>query len=146
MDNKILEKINTIVDMLNELDDWIEELPSSQSKVDSLISDYRHLLKENIFKEKSAYKIALKMKEAELLRANLKQDIDMVNTYNTYKNRLISRDNRQFLMNELYKKTKEWNHSYKYRVLTEAEVDNLLSEEKKKRGRPKKEEVNDGNI
>lgn len=146
MENRILERIKTIVDMLDELDDWIEELPNSQSKVDSLLSDYRHLLKENIFNEKSAYKIALKIKESELLRTGLKQDFDMINIYNTYKNRLISKDNRQFLMNELYKKTKEWNQPYRYRILTEEEVKELLEEEKKKRGRSKKEEIIDGNI
>lgn len=140
MENRILEKIKSIVDLMDELDDMIDKLPSSQSKVDSLLSDYRHLLKENVFKENSAYKIALKIKETELLRAELKQDLDIVNIFITYKNRLIGKDNRPFLLNECYKKTKEWNHPYKYRVLTDEEVRELLEEEKKKRGRPKKGE------
>ena len=146
MENRILERIKTIIDMLDELDDWIEALPSSQSKVDSLLSDYRHLLKENIFRERVAYKIALKIKESELLRADLKQDFDIARTYDTYKNRLLSKTNRQFLLSELYKKTKDWNQPYKYRVLTKEEIDGLLLEEKKKRGRPRKEEISNGSI
>lgn len=146
MENRILERIKTIIDMLDELDDWIEALPNSQSKVDSLLSDYRHLLKENIFRERVAYKIALKIKESELLRADLKQDFDIARTYDTYKNRLLSKTNRQFLLNELYKKTKDWNQPYKYRVLTKEEIDGLLLEEKKKRGRPRKEEISNGSI
>lgn len=146
MENRILERIKTIIDMLDELDDWIEALPSSQSQVDSLLSDYRHLLKENIFRERVAYKIAIKIKESELLRADLKQDFDIARTYDTYKNRLLSKTNRQFLLSELYKKTKDWNQPYKYRVLTKEEIDGLLLEEKKKRGRPRKEEISNGSI
>ena len=55
MENRILDKIKSIVDLMDELDDVIEKLPSSQSKVDSLLSDYRHLLKENVFKEGQKY-------------------------------------------------------------------------------------------
>lgn len=139
MDNTVLEKIKNIINCLDELDDYILELPNSQSKTDSLLSDYRHFLKENDFSEKCSYKVAGEIKKLEILRSELKEDNDMVNVFNTYKNRLLSKENRQFLLNELYKKTKEWGKPYRYRVLTEEEVEELKNMPTKKRGRPKKE-------
>ena len=139
--NELINRIKEVIELLDEVDSYIDNLPNKQSEIDSLLSDYRHFLKENEFTKEQAYDIALKIKECELVRSQLKEDVDIVNVYNSMKNRLLSKDNRLFLMNEIYKKAKHWGQPYKYRILTQEEVTSLLSENKKrKRGRPKKEE------
>lgn len=138
MGNLILEKAVEIVKALDELDDYIEKLPNYQSEADSLLSDYRHFLKDNEIDINTAYNVALKMKKTEIKRSQLKQDIDLANTYNLHKNKLISKENRQFLLTEMYKREKNWGQPYVYRVLTEKEIEELINKPKK-RGRPKKE-------
>lgn len=141
VENVLIQKIKEVVDLLDEIDCYIEELPNKQSEVDSLLSDYRHFLKENEFTKEQAYEIALKIKESELIRSQIKEDLEISRLYNELKSRLPSKENRQFLTNKIFQRTKEWGQPYKYRVLTQEEVDSLLNvTSKKKRGRPKKED------
>ena len=141
VENVLIQKIKEVVDLLDEIDSYIEELPNKQSEVDSLLSDYRHFLKENEFTKEQAYEIALKIKESELIRSQIKEDLEISRLYNELKSRLPSKENRKFLTNKIFQRTKEWGQPYKYRVLTQEEVDSLLNvTSKKKRGRPKKED------
>ena len=86
----------------------------------------------------------LKRKTKELTRKNLNKDLDILRVYNQQKGKLNNLATRQFLLSEVCKKEKEWYYPYKYRILTEKEVLELL-DKKKKRGRPKKEEQKNGN-
>ncbi len=140
---EIIEKLKTVIEELDKLDNYFDELPSLQSQIDSLISDYRHLIRENDVSNISP-DIIQKIHEAELTRKNLNKDLDILRVYNQQKGKLNNLATRQFLLSEVCKKEKEWYYPYKYRILTEKEVLELL-DKKKKRGRPKKEEQKNGN-
>lgn len=140
---QIIEKLKTVIEELDKLDNYFDELPSLQSQIDSLISDYRHLIRENDVSNISP-DIIQKIHEAELTRKNLNKDLDILRVYNQQKGKLNNLATRQFLLSEVCKKEKEWYYPYKYRILTEKEVLELL-DKKKKRGRPKKEEQKNGN-
>lgn len=141
---EVIDKIKNIIELLDELDDYFEELPNSQSQLDNLISDYRHFVRENDLEKISISKVVEELQQTELKRKQVKKDLDILNIYNKLKNRLLSKTNREFLLNELYKREKEWHSPYKYRVLTDEEIENLFCE-KKKRGRPRKEEISNEN-
>lgn len=149
MDDNLLEKIKEIVDRLDELDNYFEELPSSQSQVDSLICDYRHLIRENDIDSIFSSKLIEKMHKAELTRKKLNKNYDLFRIYSNHKNKLLLKENRQFLLAELYKKEKEWQFPYKYRVLSQNEVESLLKPKKRLRIRGakiRKEKVVNGSI
>ncbi len=139
MDRKLIEEIKEIVDKLDSLEDYFDSLPELQSNIDSLISDYRHLIRDYELNEYASIMIVKKLNEAELLRKQLKEHHDLFNVYDKNKGKLLYKDHRQFLLSELYKKEKEWQHPYKFRILSDDDINAILSE-KKKRGRPKKEE------
>lgn len=140
---EIIEILKTVIEELDKLDNYFDELPSLQSQIDSLISDYRHLIRENDVSNISP-DIIEKIHEAELTRKSLNKDLDILRVYNQQKGKLNNPATRQFLLSEVCKKEKEWYYPYKYRILTEKEVSELL-DKKKKRGRPKKEEQKNGN-
>ncbi len=145
MPDNILDKIRETVEKLDEIDDYFDKLPELQSNIDSLISDYRHLVRENILSDSASIVIVKKLHEAELLRKKINEHHDLSNVYEKGKGKLLVKNNRQFLLSDLYKKEKEWQYDYKFRVLSEEEVNEILNE-KKKRGRPKKENDDNGNI
>ena len=54
MPDNILDKIRETVEKLDEIDDYFEKIPELQSNIDSLISDYRHLVRDNILSESAS--------------------------------------------------------------------------------------------
>ena len=145
MPDNILDKIKETVEKLDEIDDYFEKIPELQSNIDSLISDYRHLVRDNILSESASIVLIKKLHEAEVLRKEINEHKDLANVYEKGKGKLLTKDNRQFLLSDLHKKVKEWQYDYKFRVLKKEDIDNILNE-KKKRGRPKKENEDNGNI
>lgn len=145
MQDDILTKIKETVEKLDEIDEYFEKIPELQSNIDSLISDYRHLVRDNVLSESASIVLVKKLHEAELLRKQINEHKDLANVYEKGKGKLITKDNRQFLLSDLYKKNKEWQYEYKFRVLKEEDINSIL-QEKKKKGRPKKENDDNGNI
>lgn len=145
MQDDILTKIKETVEKLDEIDEYFDKIPELQSNIDSLISDYRHLVRDNVLSESASIVLVKKLHEAELLRKQINEHKDLANVYEKGKGKLITKDNRQFLLSDLYKKNKEWQYEYKFRVLKEDDINSIL-QEKKKKGRPKKENDDNGNI
>lgn len=145
MQDDILTKIKETVEKLDEIDEYFDKIPELQSNIDSLISDYRHLVRDNVLSERASIVLVKKLHEAELLRKQINEHKDLANVYEKGKGKLITKDNRQFLLSDLYKKNKEWQYEYKFRVLKEEDINSILHE-KKKKGRPKKENDDNGNI
>lgn len=145
MQDDILTKIKETVEKLDEIDDYFDKIPELQSNIDSLISDYRHLVRDNVLSESASIVLIKKLHEAELLRKQINEHKDLANVYEKGKGKLVTKDNRQFLLSDLYKKNKEWQYEYKFRVLKEDDINSIL-QEKKKKGRPKKENDDNGNI
>lgn len=145
MQEDILTKIKETVEKLDEIDDYFDKIPELQSNIDSLISDYRHLVRDNVLSESASIVLIKKLHEAELLRKQINEHKDLANVYEKGKGKLITKDNRQLLLSDLYKKNKEWQYEYKFRILKEDDINSILHE-KKKKGRPKKENDDNGNI
>lgn len=124
-EENILERIQAVVDILDDIDMYLDSLNDKLSYYDQLLSDYRHFLKDNEFTPEQAYKVALKVKEIGKQREIIKQDLVLRDKFRNNINKLLTLNNRSFLMVELNKVSKFFNQPYKYRVLEESELEDL---------------------
>ena len=134
------EKIKDAVKILDEIDELLKSQPDELSKIDSELSDYYHLIEANDLNEEQSHKVVHRIHELRQARRDLNNENELEKVYSTHKNKLIGTDTRQFLIAEINKKTKSLDTKYNNRILSDKEVDEILTtSEKKKRGRPKKE-------
>ncbi len=137
----LLEKIKAITTLLDEVEEMKKTQPTELQKVDFELSDWYHLIEHNELDKEQSCKVVKRIHELRLLRRDLKNEFELEQVISIHKNKLIGTDTRAFLLNEMNKTNKLINQEYKNRVLTEEDINNILSpQEKRKRGRPKKVE------
>lgn len=135
----LLNKIKSVVQTLDEIDEMINTQATELSKVDSELSDWYHLIENRELTKEEGYKIIERIHELRVIRRGLNNEHELENTYQTHKSKLTGNETRQFLLNEMCKTEKRLNQEYKNRVLTDEMILEVLDEKpKKKRGRPKK--------
>ena len=136
---ELLEKIESVVKTLDEIDEMIKTQSSELQKVDYELSDWLHLIENKELSKEEGYKIIERIHKLRIERRELNNEYELEKVYNTHKSKLTGTDTRQFLMVEINKAKKMLNQEYKNRVLTEDMFNETLEGvEKKKRGRPKK--------
>ena len=118
-----LSNLQKIVKLLDEIDDLIESNPTRQSKIDGLISDYEHIIENEILTNDQAMLIVQELKKAREYRRHQKNEFELIRAYQENKEKLSSKVNRQFLMAEIYKVWTRLNQKYNMRVLNETEVE-----------------------
>jgi hypothetical protein len=134
---ELVDKILEVIANLNEIDKMIESQPTSLQKVDLELSDLLHLIESGKVPSSASDRVIKKLEELRLERRALKNEHEIELTYLTHKSKLTGKDTRQFLANEIHKTEHRLNCAYKYRILSEEEISELIKE-KKKPGRPKK--------
>lgn len=115
----------------------IESQPTSLQKVDLELSDLLHLIESGKVPSSASDRVIKKLEELRLERRMLNNEHEVELTYLAHKSKLTGKDTRQFLANEIHKTEHRLNCAYKYRILSEEEISELIKE-KKKPGRPKK--------
>ena len=144
-DGIIAEKIKQVIDLLDEIDGMIETQPLEIQNIDYQLSDYLHLIENNILDDATSINVVKKIHDLRLTRRSLKNEHEIENTYNTHKSKLAGKETRQFLLHEIHKTMKSLTTPYNNRVLTDEDIENLMNgEKKKKRGRPHKENTDEG--
>lgn len=118
-----LSNLQKIVKLLDEIDDLIESNSTRQSKIDGLISDYEHIIENEILTNDQAMLIVQELKKAREYRRHQKNEFELIRAYQENKEKLSSKVNRQFLMAEIYKVWTRLNQKYNMRVLNETEVE-----------------------
>jgi hypothetical protein len=116
---EVLDKIKQVVELLDELDDYLDLLPGLQSESDQRISDIYHYIETNSLNYKNSYRLTKELKEVLLKRRDYKNDFAILKKFNDEKGRLNLKANRQILISDLYKAQK--NLVYHYRVYDEQE-------------------------
>ena len=137
-DKQIIDKINQAINMLDEIDDMIQTQSTELQQVDLELSDLYHLIEFNELNEKQSYKFIKRIHELRLKRRSLQKEHDIENTYKNQANKMMGNNTRQFVLTEINKTIKQLDTTYKYRVLTDENIQELLSFERG-RGRPRKE-------
>lgn len=126
--DSVIDKVKTISDELDSLQMYFDKLSIELSQVDSKISDIMHYIENNKIKSKGCYRLIQELKRLREDRRNIKRDMELSRTFNTHLNKIISTENRKFLLVELNKTNKKLDTQYKNRVYTEEEIRELVGE------------------
>lgn len=121
---EVLDKIKQVVELLDELDDYLDLLPGLQSESDQRISDIYHYIETHSLNYKNSYRLSKELKEVLLKRRDYKNDFALLKKFSDEKGRLNLKNNRQILLADLYKAQK--NLTYHYRVYNEEDFEKKM--------------------
>lgn len=124
--NNISKQIINITNLLNDLDEYLNEIPNLQSQIDEELSDLYHYIENNELSAKQSFKMIKLIREKRIIRRGLNNDYEMKKTYISNRNKLLIDSQRQFFLTEIHKKNKELSSKYKNRRLTNEEIKNLI--------------------
>ena len=135
----IVSQILGVEEMLKDIDDYFNNLPTLQSQVDEELSDLLHYIENNNLSAKECAKMIKLIKQKRLIRRGLCNDYEIKKTYGTHRNKLAIETQRPFFLMEIRKTASKLNQQYRYRrfgldvddtqerkVLAEKEIKKLL--------------------
>lgn len=122
----IVEEITNISKSLNRVQNYMRNLPSQLEKLNWKLLDLEHLIENNTLSTKECYRIVREIKKVRIERRKVKNDIELYNTFKDNQPKLITIENRPFLLAELNKTQKSLGTKYKNRVYTEEEIKEIL--------------------
>lgn len=122
----VIEEIKNIVDKLDKIDDYSDSLSDKLSVVDSKLQDLLHYIENNKINVLWCYRMIKEIKVLREERRKIKNDMELLSKYSEQKNKIISKENRQFLMTEIYKKEKLLGKNYTNKQYTEEEMQKIL--------------------
>jgi hypothetical protein len=135
---EVVDKLNVVLQYLDDIQNLKEQHSSAMQDVDYRISDILHLIELNKIPDSCCKKIVEELKTLREIRRDLKNQNEILRTYDTHKEKLASDKSRFLFTTELNKTIKRLGCEYNNRVYTQEELDAFL---KPLRGRPKKEET-----
>ena len=122
----ILEELRIAIGHLNKIDNYTASLNQELSTIDEKISDLLHLIENNKINTAGCYRIVKEIRELRIQRRNVKNNIEIARIYNEQKNKLLTNENRIFLIQELCKKEKSLDSTYKNRQYTEDDLKKFI--------------------
>lgn len=125
---EIITKIKEVVEILDELDEYFEELPTQQSEIDRKISDIYHYIENSTMNSKNSYRVVKELKQILLLRRQFKQEQSILQTFQNEKERLKLATNRKMLLASVHKAEKDLDTNYKFRIYDEEEFIKQMEE------------------
>lgn len=120
----VLEKTEYIIEELNELLDYVNNLSKELSQVDSAICDLRHWMEHNPIKSKGAYRIVQEFRKLTLERRRIMNDMELGRTLTTNLTKIVN--SRDFLLHEMRKTNARLNQPYRNRIYNEVEMEYFL--------------------
>lgn len=122
----IIEELTSISKSLNRVQDYMRRLDSQLSIQDQKQQDLLHLIENENLDTNQRYRIIKELKEIRIERRKIKNDIEISRTFKEHQPKLITIENRQFLLAELNKTKKSLETTYKNRIYTEEEIKEIL--------------------
>ena len=122
----VIEEVTTIVTLLNELDNYSSGLVNKISELDLKQQDLLHYIENNSLRTNGCYRIIRELKKIRENRRQIKNDMDLLSKYNEQKTKLVSTDNRRFLLAEMHKRAKILGKSYTNKGYTDEELESIL--------------------
>lgn len=122
----VIEEIKEVVDKLDKIDDYSDSLSDKLSVIDSKLQDLLHYIENNKINVLWCYRMIKEIKMLREERRKIKNDMELLSKYSEQKNKIISKENRQFLMTEIYKKEKLLGKNYTNKQYTEEEMQKIL--------------------
>ena len=119
----ILEKVITVSNLLNELDDFESTICDKVSYYDCKVSDLYHLLENMKLNSKNCYRYCKELKQVLIERREYKQNMSVYQKYKANIQKLINgKENRSILLSSLGKEEKDTRSPYKNRIYKEEEL------------------------
>ena len=123
----IMAKTKEVIDLLDQIEEYGHSLMPKLSELDSKEQDILHYIEANKINMLTCYNIVKKIKEIRMERRKVKNDRELMDKWHDMKTKLISNsNNRQFVLQELYKKDKSLQTTYKNRQYSEEDIRNIL--------------------
>lgn len=122
----LIEEIKIAIDKLDEIDDYIQSLADKLSVEDKKTCDLLHYIENNKITTNVSYRIIKEIKDIRINRRIIKNNMELSNVLNTNKNKLLLKENRPFLKNELFKKEKQLKTKYSNRYYSDEDLQIIL--------------------
>lgn len=120
----VKEKIIELSKLLDELDDFEEEIPKKAQYYDYRISDLYHLLENSKLNSKFCYRFCKEFQRILKERREYKNSTDVYYEFRRNKDKFYSeQDNRKIALSKVCNESKKLEQSkYKNRIYTEEEL------------------------
>ena len=125
---KVIDSIQACVKILNDLDEYNSTLPAQLSSLDCKQQDLLHYIEKNKINVLWCYKMVKELKVIREKRRKVKNDMELLSKFNELKNKMLSKDHREFLLSELENKKNQLDSEYKNREYSDEDIQNILTE------------------
>lgn len=122
----VIEEIKDVVDKLDKIDEYSNSLTDNLSELDCKMQDLLHYIENNKINVLWCYRMIKEIKQIREKRRKVKNDMELLSKYNEQKSKMISKENRQFLMTEIYKREKTLSKNYTNKQYTEEEMQKII--------------------
>lgn len=123
----VLDKIKEAIELLEQNDEYYNELFELQSKTDKKIDYWLHYIELNNVPVTQSYKIIKEIKRLRQERRNYKNDFELIKVFKDNEQKMCNDSNRKILFNQVCKTdNKQQNAKYSYDAYTEEERDEIL--------------------
>lgn len=122
----LIEELKIIIDKLNEIDNYTQTLGDQLSIEDKKTCDLLHYVENNKLSAFECYRLFKEMKDVRIKRRKIKNDMELAKTFDINKSKLLLKENRIFLINELYKRDKQLKTKYVNRYYQEEDLQMML--------------------
>lgn len=122
----VTEEIKEVVERLDRIDEYNNSLTDNLSELDCKQQDLLHYIENNKINVLWCYRMLKEIKQIRQKRRKVKNDMELLSKYNEQKTKIISKDNRQFLLTEIYKKEKSLSKNYTNKQYTEEEMQKII--------------------
>jgi len=122
----VIEEINEVVNRLNKIDEYNSTLADNLSELDCKQQDLLHYIENTKVSVLWVYRIIKELKKVRINRRKVKNDMELLSKFNEQKTKLLSKENRQFMLAEIHKKEKMLGKKYTNKQYTEEELQKIL--------------------
>lgn len=122
----VAEEIKDVVERLDRIDEYNNSLTDNLSELDCKQQDLLHYIENNKINVLWCYRMIKEIKQIRQKRRKVKNDMELLSKYNEHKNKMISKENRQFLLAEVYKKEKMLSKNYTNKQYTDEEMQKII--------------------
>lgn len=122
----VIEEINEVVNRLNKIDEYSSTLADNLSELDCKQQDLLHYIENTKVSVLWVYRMIKELKNVRINRRKVKNDMELLSKFNEQKTKLLSKENRQFMLAEIYKKEKMLGKKYTNKKYTEEELQKIL--------------------
>lgn len=122
----MIEEVKAIVTKLDEIEKYNLSLSQQLSIIESKQQDLLHYIENNKINTFGCYKIVKELKDIRQKRRKIKNDIELMLTYNENKGVLASEKSRNSLIQKIVEAEKSLPTKYQNRCYSKEELENIV--------------------